>query len=262
MNMTISLVLLLVGFVFAYELFRCSSKLTFIVFIILPWLLLPWWIGYYHFSWFFWAKIYSVTFDITLIFIYRYTRFSESKLLPYAIWIIFLINIGEAMLYDAVAINRLQLINVVTGLILIYTMPGPGSMSIDKTTTYRDFSWDISYRWILAYTLWNWIFVYGNWPEIGCRHHLAVLGAPLLIALYNRKHWVQARAFTLGTYFMVWFSLYPLIKEPNATSWYNANIYSILAFCTLCYTMTLLGSVSNGFSLLKKRWNQRKCGTE
>jgi hypothetical protein len=234
-------VLMFIGLLIADSLFRHFKLLTMVVFLILPVILLPVWVLEYQFNWFFWVKMFSVTFGISLLFVCGNTRFSQSRWIYSAIWLAFAINIAEAMLYDILASNSLQFINVLTGCVLIATLPGPGTMKIDQTTPIHDFSWDISYGWIVTYTLWNWIFVYGNWPGMGARHHIAVLGASLFIALFNRTLWAEARAFTLGTYFMTWFLFKPTIDQvTEMPSWYNSNFYLIIASLTLCYALVLL----------------------
>jgi len=235
-------VLMFIGLLIADSLFRHFKLLTMAVFLVLPIILLPVWVMKDHFIWFFWLKMFSVTFAISLLFVCGNTRLSQSRWIYCAIWLAYAINIAEAMLYDISASNNIQYINALTGCILIATLPGPDTMKIDKTTPIHDFSWDISYGWIVTYTLWNWLFVYGNWPGMGARHHIAILAVPLFIALFNnRTLWAEARAFTLGTYFMVWFLFKPTLDQlTEMPSWYNSNFYLIIASLTLCYALVLL----------------------
>lgn len=246
-----TVVLMFIGFLIADSLFRHFKLLTLAVFIVLPIILLPVWIIEYHFNWFFWVKMFSVTFGISLLFVCGNTKLSQSPWMYTIIWLAFAINIAEAMLYDVLATNHLQYINVLTGIILIITLPGPSTMKIDESTPEHDFSWDISYGWIVAYTLWNWIFVYGNWPGMGARHHIAVLGASLFVALFHRTLWAEARAFTLGTYFIIWFLFKPSLDGlPEMSSWYDSNLYLIIATLTLCYSLLLLAKKFKNWSFL------------
>lgn len=50
---------------------------------------------------------------------------------------------------------------------------------------------------IVGYTLWNWVFVYLNYPELA-GHHVAVLSAALTLACLDRGLRLQARAASLG----------------------------------------------------------------
>jgi hypothetical protein len=60
--------------------------------------------------------------------------------------------------------------------------------------------------WIIGYTLWNWVFVYLNLGLQGSILHIAVLGSALLVVFINKNRWLQARAATLGMYFIVFHS--------------------------------------------------------
>lgn len=232
--------LIFLGLLLTYSMFRHSRLLTLTVFILVPLIFLPIWIIGYHFNWFFWAKMFSVTFFIGLLFFCGNTQLRQKQWIYSLIWAVFAFNIAEAILYDLLANHSMQYINAITGLVLIITLPGPSQMKIDMTSPQHDFSWNMSYHWIITYTLWNWVFVYGNWPSIGSLYHIAVLAASLFIALFDRTRWAQARAFTLGTYFIIWFFFKPFFDQiPEGSSWYNPNIYLGIAFVVLCVALSL-----------------------
>lgn len=53
--------------------------------------------------------------------------------------------------------------------------------------------------WIVAYTIWNWLFVIGEFsPSIGY-HHVAILSSPILssLILWNPGYWLVMRANSL-----------------------------------------------------------------
>jgi hypothetical protein len=60
--------------------------------------------------------------------------------------------------------------------------------------------------WILAYDVWNIVFVYLNFPNT-VYNSIAVLVAPTLAAIFIKKGtWLQARANTLSIYMMYLFT--------------------------------------------------------
>lgn len=235
------------GLILAEELFRRFKLLSLLFFVIMPLIFLPWWIDRYDLNWFFWAKMLSIITMIGLLYLCRQTKLGKNKWLYLFIWVIFLLNILEAVLFDVLSHQNLQLINVFTGIILILTIPGPNAMQVDESSPSREFTWDIPFSWILTYTLWNWLFVYGNWPGISAIHHIAILGSALTIAILNRKWWMEARAFTLGTYFLIWFLFEPYITNHFSSfeipSLYNYYVYLVIVSLTFSYSLTLLYNV-------------------
>ena len=55
----------------------------------------------------------------------------------------------------------------------------------------------MSRLWIVAYLVWNWNFVYGNFPE-NAMFHVMVLAACTIPGLLKPGLWIEARAYTLG----------------------------------------------------------------
>jgi len=72
----------------------------------------------------------------------------------------------------------------------------------------HDMLWPgMTVAWILAYDIWNFTFVYLNFPNTALFTLVLVL-APTLAALFVKKGtWMQARAYTLAIYMMYIFSL-------------------------------------------------------
>jgi len=56
---------------------------------------------------------------------------------------------------------------------------------------------------ITAYTIWNWVFVYNNYPYSLGRHTSVLLSAFLLAWFDGWETWAQARCYTLGCYFLI-----------------------------------------------------------
>ena len=56
--------------------------------------------------------------------------------------------------------------------------------------------------WIVGYTLWDWVFIYSNYPSIAGQH-LGVFGVSLVVGLFQPERWIQVRTYTLATWFLL-----------------------------------------------------------
>lgn len=110
--------------------------------------------------------------------------------------IFLIINIMEATITD---FKHKQYYNFVTGLILTgsvfllkgYWEGGLYSAKADRTSA--------TIAWIVAYTLWNWIFVTGEFSPAISLMHVGILLAPIVGSIITRNPgiWLLLRANTL-----------------------------------------------------------------
>lgn len=140
----------------------------------------------------------------------------ESDLYIRIVLIFLIINILEATFTDLLK-NKMYF-NFVTGLVLAASVLCLGSVWQPGVTgpysgiylTYitkqggsffslNTIQWTATIAWIVAYTIWNWIFVIGEFsPSIGYLH-IAILGSPILscFALRDPGYWLVMRANSL-----------------------------------------------------------------
>ncbi len=191
----------------AQEFFRRYPRITMVSFIVIPILLIPYWrLGGVE-DWFLWVKGFSVMASIVLIVLFRITRLGNVKLGQQLIHLFLVINIIEAITKDIVVGNIANYFNAMAGILVITTLNRFNIAHIDTKGEYKDIRWGgMTLMWIVGYTLWNWVFVYLNFSQ-GSIHHLAVLLAALVIALVDKERWLQTRAVTLGTYFILSISI-------------------------------------------------------
>lgn len=145
-----------------------------------------------------WVKVFTLAVSVTLITWLPRTTGRLQRRLATCAWAILGLNILEATLADAV---HGRWMNTAVGAVLIATLAGPGAVTVTQFQGRPAVRYDLPWRWIVAYTLWNFTVVAGNYP-LRWLDHCAVLGAPLAatLVLGDRRYWLEARAFTLGIF--------------------------------------------------------------
>ena len=162
-------------------------------------------------SWFLWVKIYSITLTLSWI---MFCRMSTGKIPKLAVQVSLFIAIG-LNIFEAVALDALlgNYGNAIAGILLILTMRPLRQFSIDNNK-YRDFLHDPGVPWIIAYTLWDLVFIYYSFKGTVIVHHLAVLAAPLIISVFTGwERYLQSRGFTLGLHAIVYVSAFGWYRE-------------------------------------------------
>ena len=190
------------------EFFRRYPRFTLAFFLIVSVVLFSCWILLTGFlDWFPWVKVLSVALGIIVFSIFRNTKLGNTKLCQWTVYLLLVVNIIEAIIRDMVGGNIANYLNAIAGVLLIATLDKINTIHIDTEERYKDLSWkSMTMPWIIGYTLWNWVFVYLNFGFQSSIQHIAVLGSALIIAFINKARWLQARVFTLGTYFIIFHS--------------------------------------------------------
>ena len=158
----------------------------------------PYWLTANDFDSFWWVKIYTIFFCCsgwgTAV---RFTAVGGRRWARLSIPVLLGANILEAVAVDALSGGWAHGMVAVAGLILVGTIPmGPGAIKIDPPERHTDFRLSLTRGWVVAYTAWNWAFVYLNYPTyVG--YHTAVLAAALILGLADPERWLQARTCTL-----------------------------------------------------------------
>ncbi|MBI5607288.1 MAG: hypothetical protein HY902_00240 [Deltaproteobacteria bacterium] len=91
--------------------------------------------------------------------------------------------------------------NAVAGLLLVAAMAPPSAIQVGPPP-WREVRYPLGVPWILAYSLWNLVFVYGDRPEFTAFALVHVL-APLLAGGGRADRWIQARTAALALLMMV-----------------------------------------------------------
>ncbi|HEX4147696.1 MAG TPA: DUF5692 family protein [Pirellulales bacterium] len=215
---------------------RANRWAVWSVFLLMPLLLTPYWIRVNELGVFSWFKFYTVFFCVCWGTALRFTSLGSRAWARSTIALLLAVNIFEAVILDLVGHGSAHALNAAAGLLLIAAMPyGTNSTRIDSANCYRDLLYGISRPWVIGYTLWNWTFVYLNYPSL-TGHHTAVLAAGLIVAMSNSRQWSQTRAATLGVNLLFTATCFKgMIAWLDTSSWFNEQVGIVAARFALVF---------------------------
>jgi hypothetical protein len=237
----------IVGLTVGYFAWQALSRVVgrdalWLVFGVVPVVLSPGWWRTQNFDAFVWLKIYSVVFAICWATWLRYSGRSPGPALRMSVVACLGLNIAEATVKDLLGPGWPHLFNAFAGYLLLVTMPRQSSsVSMEICHPYSDLCYSASRKWIMGYTLWNWTFVYLNYPAF-VGHHTAVLAAALVVGIHTPRLWLQARAATLGfnLLFMGQFGN-GLLTLHDASAWYANDLALVVASASLSWMLAVAG---------------------
>lgn len=226
------------------ELQRREPRFVVAFFLVLPVLLTPYWARVYQTDLFHWVKIFSVIAGVLWFTALRYTAFDKRRWAYYGVLAILAANILEAVLQDLSGGHAAHYLNATAGILLIATLfDRLETIQVNNESRFRDLEWgSMTLAWVIGYTIWNWTFVFLQYPW-NAGKHIAVLGAALIVGLIDPKRWLQARAFTLGTYLIFLFSFPTFVESAADTTAWSTTTTELLA-----------AGLSFGFMLLYTAW--------
>lgn len=218
--MTVLWILALCGvLLLAHEALRRSAPLAVVTFFVLPAVAPFLWKG---FDLFYWIKLYLMTFAGFWLVLCRYTKLGAQRWALMVAYAIIVLNFGEVIVKGLLAGTAANIMDAAAGMGLLISAPSPLALRVAYGSPWRDIEWPITTPWLLGYTVWNWTFVYLNYP-VNAGRTTAVLAASLLVGLSRRELWLQARTFTLGTYLLALLSFEPLGRI-DTSRWANASV--------------------------------------
>lgn len=220
---------------------KCWPQVLWTIFGALPAISAYHWICTRNFDLFIWIKIYSIMLCICWGTWFRFGKRDHLKWMQCSISLLLLANVAEATVLDLFGTGSAHHLNAAAGLILMFCLLSRlPSTSVDRQSGKRSLLFNVPITWIVGYTLWNWSFVYLNYPAY-LGHHTAVLAAALAVGLIDRRRWVQARAATLGVN-LLWMACFPslLLELNNTSSWSNPLFETIVAIVSLGWMLHLL----------------------
>lgn len=246
LNTTIHWIFMLLLLIGLNELFRRYKWPTFAFYIIIPLVVIPLLNigGYTDVSyWFKWVKLYSVVFAAIWFSFMRYTKLGTKTFALFIAAAFLAVNIAEAVIQDFSMGFTPNVLNAIAGILSIITLTGWRGIHIDNTKE-KDMVWPaMTIFWIIAYDIWNFVFVYLNFPGSAANQFLVLLACTIPALFIKRGTWLQARAFTLAAWFMYYF-ISPMAVEThlvplprNEMLMMAAGVISIVANVALAYVV-------------------------
>lgn len=276
----LGIIILLVALLFLNEVTRKSLKMSILIFMILPVVLA---IGVYldflgsptGNTWFGWVKVISALAGVYGFMIIRFTNIGNSKFAGIFPVSILAINILEAvyrefevfftykeLTTDAGGIliqgGIWNIFNGIAGILCIITLTGFLGIRVSKDKS-KDMIWpDMTWLYIIGYTLWNFAYVYNCISTRSMYAGLILLTAPLIAEFFiKRGAWLQHRAQTLSMYAMfslsIDFQSYSLF---NILPTYNKNLLTGFSLLSLVFNIFVFGCMI--YTIKKYRKNPLK----
>ncbi len=244
--------LVLLGLMLLNEICRRVVWSNYLLFFILPIVLIPLWSSYDVTYWFKWVKLYSVVGAAALFTLIRFTKIGNMKWAKFGAAAFLAINILEAVMQDFSMGNTANVLNAIGGILSIITLTGWLSIQADKSKE-KDMIWPaMTTFWIIAYDVWNIVFVYLNFPGSATAQLMVLISATIPALFIKKGTWLQARAFTLAGSFMYYFSN-PAMFESNVVAM-PRNDELMLAAGAASF---IINSVY-AYLFFTKKWQQRQ----
>lgn len=189
------------------EICRRYKLAPYIAFFVLPIVLIPLFMGSGFDTMFRWVKLYSAVVGGIFFTLVRFNGLDRFRWARFAVAFILAFNILEACTQDYSNHQLPNYLNALAGVLNIVTISRWSGIRSDSQPPH-DMLWPgMTVAWIIAYDIWNFTFVYLNFPNTALFTLLLVI-APTLAAFFIKKGtWMQARAYTLSIYMMYIFSL-------------------------------------------------------
>lgn len=206
--------LILVVLIALNEIFRKSKYATIIFFVVLPLLLTPLvWSQQGVTYWFKWVKIYSVVIAVIWFTLIRFTKLGKYNWVKLIAALFLAVNIAEAVTQDFSMGFLPNIFNGIAGVLNIITLfYGWKEIGPDKSKE-KDMVWPkMTIFWIIAYDIWNIVYVYLNFPGSTSAQAMVILSCTIPALFIKKGTWLQARAFTLAAWFMYYFT-FPRFTE-------------------------------------------------
>jgi len=226
-----------------HELLRRAGKWTlWTLFVLVPIALTHYWVQTNDFDPFVWLKIYSVCFCVFWGAGVRFTSLGDSPWGRLGVPLLLAGNIIEATALDLMEHGLAHGLNAIAGIGLIAVLPySANATRIDSTSRIRDLHYGTTPCWIIAYTVWNWTFVYLNYPSY-TGQHTAVLASGLLVAVSDPRRWAQSRACILGVMLLAMATFdAALLSWMDTSNWSNERV-GVIAAASALASVVVAGS--------------------
>ena len=228
-------VMILVVLIVLNELFRRSKYLTIFFFVVIPLVLTPLvWVNHDVTHWFKWVKVYSVVFAVIWFTLIRYTKMHRHDWVKLIAALFLAVNIAEAVSQDFSMGYLPNILNGIAGILSIITLfYGWKQIGPDKSK-HKDMVWPaMTVFWIVAYDIWNIVYVYLNFPGSTSAQLMVLLSCTIPALFIKKGTWLQARAFTLAAWFMYYFTVPRFTEQMELMFPRSYNLMLIVAIISI-----------------------------
>lgn len=228
-------VLIVVVLIVLNEIFRRFKWATILFFVILPLFLTPLvWSQHGVTYWFKWVKIYSVVFAVIWFTLIRFTRLGNYNWVKLIAALFLAVNIAEAVSQDFSMGYWPNLMNAVAGMLNIITLFYGWKLIGPDNSKHKDMIWPgMTIFWIIAYDIWNIVYVYLNFPGSTSAQMMVILACTIPALFIKKGTWLQARAFTLAAWFMYYFTFPRFTEQLELLVPRSYNLMFIVALVSL-----------------------------
>lgn len=214
-------------------------------------------------DWFLWVKVYSAVLGVIGAMAIRFIkRVEESKFIYIFPPAILAINILQAVYREfeifirysgitainndlTITVGPWNLLNAIAGILTIVTITGWSGIQVAKTK-HRDIVWsDMTWLYIIAYSLWNFAYVYNALPDRSLYSGLLILTTAAIANIFQKGSWLQHRGHILAMFamFNLTFPAFAINSQFSVTASesvipnYTISILSLAANVALCVYM-------------------------
>jgi hypothetical protein len=247
-------ILILVVLIVLNEIFRRSKWSTIIFFVLLPLILTPMvWSQQGVTYWFKWVKIYSVVFAVIWFTAIRYSNFGKYDIVKFIAALFLGVNIMEAVSQDFSMGHLPNILNGIAGVLSTITLFYGWKQITPDQSKEKDMVWPkMPVLWILAYDVWNIVYVYLNFPGSTSAQFMVLLSCTIPALFIKKGTWLQARAFTLAAWFMYYFTF------PRFTEQLELMVPRDTSLMLAAAVLSIVLNVVYTLVLSKKLLNKRK----
>lgn len=187
--------------------------------------------------WFKWAKIYSVVTASVFFLLMRFTKIHQYRFSKMFCVFFLAGNIAEAAAQDFSMGFTPNMLNGIAGVLSILTCYYGWKGIKADSSPQQDMIWPkMTVLWIIAYDVWNFVYVYLNFPASASAQLMVIIAATIPAILIKKGTWLQARAYTLAAWFMFYFTF---------PEFYTRNLWVFPRNDTLTYSLAALSLVLN-----------------
>lgn len=189
--------------------------------------------------WFKWVKVYSVVFAVLWFTLIRYTEFGKYNWVKLVAALFLAVNIAEAVSQDFSMGFLPNTLNGIAGVLNIITLFYGWKQIGPDTSKHKDMVWPkMAVLWIVAYDVWNIVYVYLNFPGSTSAQLMVLLSCTIPALFIKKGTWLQARGFTLAAWFMYYFTFPRFTEQMELMVPRNTNL--MLAVAILSITLNVI----------------------